>query len=202
MKSSELQELAALHALGALAPDDAARLQTLLSQDADAQAELTEMNHVTAALAQAVPASRPPSPALRTALLKHIQQTPQAQVPVGEKAPEESAAPAGFHFLKSDQGDWLTTPIPGIRLKVLSVSRDMGSWMVLADLAAGASYPSHEHAGSEQLYVLTGHLHTAGRVLSPGDFLHAEPGTHHDGLYSPDGCTAILVERAPAEMLR
>ena len=202
MKSSELQELAALHALGALAPDDATRFEALLAQDADAPSELAEMKQVAAALAQSVPATRPPSPSVRAALLQQIQQTPQAQVPAAENSPEESAAPAGFHFLKNDQGEWLTTPIPGIRLKVLSVSRDMGSWMLLADLAAGASYPSHEHAGSEQLYVLTGHLHTSGRVLGPGDFLHAEPGTYHDGLHSPDGCTAILVERAPAEMLR
>ena len=113
----------------------------------------------------------------------------------------EKPAPAGFLCVKSHEGEWQATPIPGIRMKVLSVSRDLGSWMVLAELAAGARYPSHEHAGSEQLYVLSGHLHTAGRVLVPGDFLHAEPGTHHDGLYSPDGCMALLVERAPAAVL-
>lgn len=201
MKSSEQQELSALHALGVLAPDEATRLEAQLAQDADARAELADMNRVAAALAQSIPAARPPSPRVRAALLERIQRTPQAPVPAGESAPEESAAPAGFHFLKSHEGNWLATPIPGIRMKVLSVSRDMGSWMVLADLAAGARYPSHEHAGSEQLYVLSGQLRTAGRVLGPGDFLHAEPGTQHDGLYSPDGCVAILVERAPAEML-
>ena len=72
---------------------------------------------------------------------------------------------------------------------------------LLADLAPGARFPTHDHAGSEQLYILSGHLHTEGRIMGPGDFLHAEAGTHHGELHSPDGCRALLVERVPAEML-
>jgi anti-sigma factor ChrR (cupin superfamily) len=61
------------------------------------------------------------------------------------------------------------------------------------EVGAGATYPAHDHAGYEELYVLSGDLETEGRLLGPGDFLHAEPGSHHNPLHSPHGCTALLV---------
>jgi anti-sigma factor ChrR (cupin superfamily) len=75
----------------------------------------------------------------------------------------------------------------------------MGYWMLLIELGPGAAIPTHDHAGSEQLYVLSGDLVTEGRTLRPGDFLHSEPGTHHRELVSPGGCMAILVEKTPTE---
>lgn len=196
MRSSERQELAALSALGILAPAEAAPLEALLAHDPAMRAEAAEMNDVAAVLALNVPPTAGPSPQVRAELLRRIQATPQAHRPAAERP-----APAGFHFVKSQEGEWQTTPFPGIRMKMLSLSREIGYWTVLADLAPGARFPTHDHTGSEQLYILSGHLHTEGRVLGPGDFLHAEPGTHHGELHSPDGCTALLVERVPAEVL-
>ena len=196
MKSSERQELAALKALGALAPADAATLEALLAHDPGMRAELAEMNDVAAALAQSNSLSARPSARLRDELLRRIQETPQATRPAAE-----FSAPSGFHFVQSHEGEWQPTPFPGIRMKMLSISREIGYWTVLADLAPGARFPTHDHAGSEQLYILSGHLHTEGRIMGPGDFLHAEAGTHHGELHSPDGCRALLVERVPAEVL-
>ena len=53
----------------------------------------------------------------------------------------------------------------------------------------------HDHSSSEELFILSGHLQTEGRLLGPGDFLHAEPGTHHHELVSPDGCVALIINR-------
>ena len=103
-----------------------------------------------------------------------------------------------FLFVRNDETGWTPTPISGLKVKALSVSRDMGYQVLLAHLAPGARFPEHDHQGSEEPFVVSGHLHTEGRVLGPGDFLHAEPGTHHHELFSPDGCVALLVERAPA----
>jgi hypothetical protein len=30
-------------------------------------------------------------------------------------------------------------------------------------------------------------------VMQPGDFLRAEAGTYHHEVFSPDGCTALLI---------
>lgn len=54
-------------------------------------------------------------------------------------------------------------------------------------------YAEHDHLGAEEMYVLTGDLQSEGRSLGPGDFVHAEAGTHHRPLRSIGGCTALMV---------
>jgi hypothetical protein len=41
--------------------------------------------------------------------------------------------------------------------------------------------------------LLTGDLHIGGRVMRPGDFHHAEPGTAHGENYSVEGCTLLAI---------
>ena len=102
----------------------------------------------------------------------------------------------GYHVVRNDEHGWVETPIPGFRIKPLSVSRDVGHEMLMVEFAPGTRYPCHGHEFSEQLFVFSGTLQTEGRVLGPGDFIHGEPGTHHQQLYSRDGCRALLVRRA------
>ncbi len=199
MNCTELQELAAFDALGILAPAAVARLGSATAHDPDARAEVTAIKDAAAALVHLAPAGKSPPAALRARLLEQITRTPQAPRP-GAPSPVPPARP-GFHFIRPDEGEWMPTPIPGIRMKVLSVNRDTGYWVVKAELAAGACYPQHHHRGTEDLFIVSGDLHNEGRVLGPGDFLHAEPGTHHGELYSPGGCVALLVEKAPDEVL-
>jgi anti-sigma factor ChrR (cupin superfamily) len=196
---TELQELAALQALGALDAADVARLEAAIAHDPDAQAEVAALKDAAIALARLVPAGKSPSPALREKLLAQIARTAQV---AGSSSPlPVPPARPGFHFIGPNDGDWMPTPIPGIRMKVLSVNRETGYWMVKAELAAGARFPHHDHRGAEDLYIVSGDLHNEGRILGPGDFLHAEPGTDHDELYSPSGCVALLIEKAPPEVL-
>lgn len=89
----------------------------------------------------------------------------------------------------------METPIPGLKLKILSVNEREGYRVVLAQLAPGARFPRHIHkTGPEELFIVSGDLETEGRTLRAGDFLHAESGTDHGGLCSPHGCVALLVE--------
>ena len=111
------------------------------------------------------------------------------------------AASEGFQFRRHGEGEWQATQVPGLRIKPLAISRDLGHWTVLAELAPGTRFPTHDHPGSEDLMVLSGDLVTAGRTLGPGDFLHAEPGTHHEALLSPNGCVALVVEPIPPHVL-
>ena len=83
--------------------------------------------------------------------------------------------------------------LPDARYKLLSAHPQQPYAVLLLELAPKTRYPDHDHAGPEDLYLLTGDLHTEGQVMRPGDFFHAEPGTHHGELYSDQGCTALLV---------
>jgi anti-sigma factor ChrR (cupin superfamily) len=192
MNWTELQELAVAHSLGALDPQDRARWEAAATAHPEAKTEFAQSSDAAAALALvSCPASQPP-PELRAKILERIRGLPQA----GPAEPPP-AAPAGFRFVWNENPGWISTPIPGLRVKPLSVSRDMGYQVVLAELAPGTRFPEHDHDSSEELYILSGHLHTEGRVLGPGDFLHAEPASHHHELVSPDGCVALLINRAP-----
>ncbi len=198
MKPTELQELAALHALGVLESSEAARLAAALAHDPDAQAEAAAIRDAVLVLAQHGPQVAPP-PGLRARVLAQIARTPQwPSFTAGAVAPP---AKPGFQFIRPADQEWQPTPYPGVRMKLLSINRATGYWFVQIELAVGGRFPEHDHDGTEDLYVLSGDLHSEGRVLGPGDFIHAEPDTHHGELYSPGGCVALVHSKAPPEVL-
>lgn len=192
-----LQQLAALEALGALDGAEAEQLRPRLQRDTAARAEWARFRDTAAALAVArtLPLRRPSS-AARARVLERIGRTPQLGAPT--RATEESPAPPGMRFVAHD-APWMPAPIAGGRFKLLSGGPQQAYVMLLIELGAGAVYPEHDHHGFEDMYVLSGDLQTEGRSLGPGDFLHAEPGSHHHELRSLHGCTAIMV--VPREAL-
>ena len=103
------------------------------------------------------------------------------------------ALPRGFSVRLAADDDWMPHPVPGIRMKVLSVNRRSGYATLLLDVAAGTRFPAHDHDGDEECYVLSGSVMTVGRRLGPGDFIHADAGTHHETLWTDDGARVLLV---------
>ena len=197
MNCTKFQELAAAHALGALDRAEASRLEAIVAADPDAREELESFQDTVAALASVLPV-RPPASDLRGRILERIDRTAQGGELENAGPPASAPAlPPGFHFVPDQGPAWTSTPIPGLRVKALSVSRDMGYQVRMLELAPGGRLPEHDHGSSEDVLVLSGHLHTEGRMLGPHDFLHAEPGTHHGELMSPDGCVALIINRAP-----
>lgn len=187
MKCTDLQELAAAHALGGLPRADAARAEALAAHDEDVRAELAAFHDTAAVLAAGPPHDAKPSAELRARVLDRITRTPQARP---ANAPEPTP---GFTFRRHGDGEWQATPLPGVRIKPLSASPDLGHQTLLLELAPHATFPSHDHHGSEDLLLLSGDLVTEGRSLGPGDYLHAEPGSHHGELFSPNGCVALII---------
>jgi anti-sigma factor ChrR (cupin superfamily) len=102
-------------------------------------------------------------------------------------------APAGFAFQFASAADWHPHPVPGIRMQVLAENKQSGYAMLLLDVAPGTRFPPHHHTGAEECYVISGTVETCDRQMTAGDFLHADGGTDHGELYSPDGCRVILV---------
>ncbi len=192
MTRKDLETLTAGHALGALDPADAAQLEALLAHDSEAREEAAAFLDTAAAVALAATPLEAPSPECRQQLLAMIPGVAQAS------PPPPIVAPPGFTFtLRSDEG-WMDMGAPGFRAKILSGGDGRGHQVILAELAPGGRVPEHDHHSSEDLFIISGHLRTEGRTLGPGDFLHAEPGTHHHELISPDGCTALLIFAAHA----
>lgn len=82
---------------------------------------------------------------------------------------------------------------PGIRCKLLARDLAANRISMLVHLDAGVEYPPHTHAGVEELHLLDGELWIEERLLRPGDFNRAEPGTGDKRVYSETGCTCVLV---------
>lgn len=181
MISEMEQEQASLYVMGMLPEQDAIDFEAKLSQDAEISCEVASLNNATLALARCAPSLEMPA-ASREKLMAHI---------------DAAALPStGFHVVRNDEEGWQDTEVSGFRIKPLSVAPDMGFQTLLIEFAPGTFYPGHLHESTEQVLVLSGTLQTEGRLLGPGDFIHADAGTMHQMLYSRDGCRALLICRA------
>jgi quercetin dioxygenase-like cupin family protein len=132
------------------------------------------------AVALATQASGPaPRPSVKSTLMARIAQ--------------DAPVPAGFRLRFDVEDDWQPHPVPGIRMKVLSLNRRSGYATLLLDVKPGTRFPAHHHDGDEECYVISGSVHTLGRRLGPGDFVHADAGTDHAELYTDEGARVILI---------
>ena len=110
-----------------------------------------------------------------------------------ERIAQTAPIPRGFSLHLADADDWRPYPIPGIRMRVLAINRQSGYATLVLDAQPGVRFPPHHHGGSEECYVLSGSVHTLGRRLGPGDFLHADAGTDHTEMWTEEGARVLLV---------
>ncbi len=143
--------------------------------------DVVQFDELVALALARVTAESAPRPAVKTHLMAQIASDSAAPVPHGFR----------FHFDADD--DWRPYPVPGIRMKVLSVNQRTGYRTLLLDVAPGTRFPAHHHDGDEECYVIAGSVHTLGRRLGPGDFVHADAGTDHAELWTDEGARVLLV---------
>jgi len=152
-----------------------------MTTDPDDQVEFDE--RIALALARAADAGDPPRPDVRRQLMSRL----------GE-------APPGFSFRLAADQDWQPHPVPGIRMKVLSLNHQRGYATLLLDVAPGTTFPAHHHGGDEECYVISGSVVACGRRIGAGDFHHADAGSDHGELWTDEGCRVLLVV-APEDYL-
>jgi anti-sigma factor ChrR (cupin superfamily) len=146
---------------------------------------------LSVALAEAAAVHAPaPRPDLKRALMDRVRAATE---------------PAGFTFAWTRDDQWLPHPVPGIKMRILALNKRQGYATLLFDVAPGTRFPPHHHGGAEECYVVSGSLHTCGRKLVAGDFVHADANTDHGELWTDEGCQVILVvppaEHLPPELL-
>jgi len=183
--TERLQELAAGFASGALEAPEQDEFRALLRfASPEAKQEAADIINSAALVSLALPLQQP-SPGLKEKILAQARKS----------APAIPAAPGlPFNFIwGQDQSGWIPLPVPGAYVKPLSINREKGYSVVLGKLDPGTHYPEHEHASSEQIYILSGDLHIGDKVLHAGDFHHAEGGTRHGVNHSVGGCTILAV---------
>jgi len=142
--------------------------------------DVVEFNELLAFALAKLAVGPAPRPMVKTQLMARIAET-------------RALTPAGFGIRLAVENDWLPHPVPGIRMKVLSVNRRNGYATLLLDVKAGTRFPAHHHEGDEECYVLSGSIFTLGRRLGPGDFVHADADTEHGELWTDEGAQVLLI---------
>jgi anti-sigma factor ChrR (cupin superfamily) len=102
----------------------------------------------------------------------------------------------GMYSLRAAEGTWITSDIPGVRLKILSLDRERDVAVMLLRVEPGSTYPAHSHSAAEECYVISGEITIHGQRLGAGDFHHAEAGTRHGVIVSERGAEVLLVASA------
>lgn len=225
----ELEEQAALSALGILEPDDrrafAVRLQ---GESLPLRQAATAYRAVVEALASVV-APVTPRPALRTRIVSQVadaatRETAQFEsvantlalnaAPVAPRASMRERLMArveghtdvrldplkGLTFVKASEGTWREM-VPGVSAKVLFYDPVSRRATALLRMAPNTSYAPHRHAEAEELYVLEGGCFCGGRELKAGDYHRAEADTVHHDTSSDDGCLILVISSPQNEML-
>lgn len=190
MMTEQQQEQASLYVLGELSPLEQQAFEAELRAQPKFQALVHSLQRTTTLIAMATPALSPP-PALRDRIMRLVGAP--AATPAAPSLTVETI-PLGLSFIEAnDSKGWKQLPVPGAFIKLLSFQRERGYAVLLGKLEPGVRYPAHLNAGPEDFCILTGDLHVAGRRLGPGDFHHADAGSHHGENYSVAGCTLVAV---------
>ncbi|CAN5421017.1 hypothetical protein BH10BAC5_BH10BAC5_19390 [soil metagenome] len=187
-ESTEKENKIFLDSVGALPPKDSEKLHHELEDGSPATKELaSSLNNSMEALN-------------RSAVSKIGEKIPSADLKsrimskIGSLKKNEGEPVRDFSFIFADSKDWFQHPeVEAIQVKVLSIDKKRNYAMILMKAAPDCEYPEHEHTLAEECLVIEGDLHAEGKILGPGDFHHAEPGTHHGKLYTKNGCTLLLV---------
>jgi anti-sigma factor ChrR (cupin superfamily) len=191
MISEQQQEQAALCALGLLRAEEQERFATEVRANAELREFLWSLQSTLDRVILAGPKPAVPE-ALKGKVLNRIragmtERAHAAQNRIQDSAPE-------LQFLKATETTgWKALPIAGAWIKLLSLEPTRGYAVLLGKLDAGVRYPAHVNVGPEDFYILSGDLHVSGNELGPGDFHHADAGSHHGENYSVAGCTLLAV---------
>lgn len=178
--SDEALELAALYALGALDPDQAAAYEAHLAEGClSCRAEVRTFVAATRLLGHAAPQERV-APEVRGRLFARLR--------------------ADWTVVRSTDGPWEAV---GSGMTVRRLFRDPASQRVtaLGRMEPGASHRSDRRADPEELYLLEGDLTVAGEFLRAGDFCAAPGGTIHTAISSQRGCVFLVHGSDPDELL-
>ena len=176
---AEIEEQAALLALGALPPEEARQFQRRVAAGCPyCCALLQECERTVATLPLLAPEVAPPA-RLRARLMETIGA---AQAPAPASHP-----PLAGTLVRGGDTPWEAAPIPGVQFRKL-----YGSKTMLVRMAPQTVYPGHEHQYAEQCLVLEGEVRSQGESASAGDFIYMPKGSTHQPMYTDTGCLLLI----------
>lgn len=176
-------DLADIYAAGALDGDELSRFEAHLSEGClQCQARIRETREALARLSVSLEPITP-ADSVKARLLERI----------------DSEKP-GLVYIHTDDGKWIDVE-PGIVAKILNLDTERRRVTALVRMAPGSSYADHRHLGTEEVLVLEGSCYCGGRLLRPGDYHRAEPGSIHLDTRTDEGSLMLVIAPLQNEIL-
>ena len=170
---TEVQDQAALFALGALPADEAQSFRRRLDAQCPAcMAEVRECANTVDKLPLSAPEVRPPA-GLRARLFDRI----------GTAKPRTAEG----RLVRAGDTEWEPDPSPGVHFRRL-----LGRKTMLVRMDPKTTYPAHDHHEAEQCLVIEGNVRSAGITARTGDYIYMPAGSSHEPLYSEGGCVLLI----------
>lgn len=80
---------------------------------------------------------------------------------------------------RSENQKWTNTSYEGVQMCGLR-QNETGGGAILLKVAKGARFPTHDHPGGEEVYVIQGRAVIGDVTVSEGDYLWTPPNATHD----------------------
>ncbi len=94
--------------------------------------------------------------------------------------------------LKSNDLEWLPSPLPGVSRKPLArEGRESGHATSIVRYAPGSSFSAHRHPLGEEIFVLEGIFSDENGDYPTGSYIRNPPGSSH-APFSRDGCVLFV----------
>jgi quercetin dioxygenase-like cupin family protein len=171
----EIEEQAALYALGALGPAESGSFEKRMAAGCSlCRSAYQECRETVEALPLAAPDVEP-SPEVRMRLMDRIAGA----------APAKPKATMGT-LVKPTDTEW-SKAAPGVEIRPL-----LGRKTMLVRMSPGTYLPEHEHKYGEQCLVLEGSIRSDDMEAHAGDFTFMPAGSTHSQLFSETGCLLLI----------
>jgi hypothetical protein len=182
------EDLAPLHALGLLNPDEQQWLEQLLLAQPERATQLAQYQAAAAAIPyglEAVPTAAKMQ-GLKARLFERLE-LPLEPAPASDR--RLSTLTAAFTAVRSGNLVWQTSPIPKVQIATLHLDAERRERAGLLRAEPGMQYPPHTHGGTEEIYMLSGDLVLEGVRYEAGDYIRSASQSQHSPAHSVTGCT-------------
>ena len=203
------RDRAALHALGALPPEEAALFRAHLGICLTCRLEVESLRKVASGLGS-LPLEAEPPAGLRARLLERAGRKIAA---VGEQPPaspdveqiwkrwDGDPSAAAEIIVRAADATWESTGCPGVEVRRLFADPANERATLLIRMAPGSSYPAHRHGGAEECLVLQGEFLPAGARMRAGDYRRCAEGSVDGVSTTETGCLLLIVTSLRDELL-
>ena len=187
----DFQELSIIAALNQLSEIDRNFVTEYAATDLELEAELASLQNTVAALAYSVEPLTLPTH-LKDRLFQRINSEHPCEQPVEPQVKQTPKANLLSFGLRGEDVNWEPHPdVVGVTVAMLHVDVANRQLSALVRCEPGIAYPDHEHAQSEEIFMLEGDLSMDGKVYGVGDFIYSATGSIH-APKSTNGCMFLV----------